>query len=136
MGGLSRARCGFLHPLRGRRRGDRARREPTTAARPGPVGPNGPNGLREVLWSLPALARVGWFALGALVATSATLVVVMRPWARGVREPERRLPYEGFPFADNAGVCQEYVALATLRTSHADAQAIAGRLATSVPAER
>src|SRR5687767_8620180 len=87
---------------------------------------------RELLGALPTLARVGWFGLGALAATTVTLVVMLRPWARP-REHERAPPYEGFPFADNAGVCQEHVALATLRTSHEDAQASARRLARVLP---
>jgi hypothetical protein len=91
------------------------------------------NGLREVMNAVPVLARVTWFTLGALVATTVTLLAVLRPWAHAP-ESERAPPYEGFPFADNAGVCQEYVALAALRTSHADAQSIVRRLATALPA--
>jgi hypothetical protein len=109
--------------------------EPTTEEReptsPGASPPAG-NGLREVLGSLPALARVGWFSLGALVATAVTLLATLHPWSRA-RE-ERALPYEGFPFADNAGVCQEYVALATLQTSHEDARAFVRRLVPALPA--
>src|SRR4051812_17776924 len=85
----------------------------------------GANGVRDVLSAVAPLARAGWFALGCLVATTVTLAVVLRPWSRARHQDEASLPYETFPFADNAGVCQEYVALATVRTSHVDATAIA-----------
>jgi hypothetical protein len=89
-------------------------------------------GERELLGAVPPLARVGWFALGALVASTVALLLVTRPWARAAGS-ESAPPYEIFPFADNAGVCQEYVALATLRTSHEDARATVQRLLPALP---
>lgn len=108
--------------------------DPTPQAPQSPDGsPNsGSDPAREVLSALPVLARVAWFALGALVATTLTVLAFLRPWSRA-RDAERAPPYEGFPFADNAGVCQEYVAMADVRTSIAGAQAIVRRLATQLP---
>src|SRR4051812_32613488 len=81
-------------------------------------GPGTPaNPAREVLGALPVLSRVVWFTLGALVATAVTLIAVTRPWTRA-RQSESALPYEIFPFTDNAGVCQEYVALANAQSTH------------------
>lgn len=100
-------------------------------ARPSAPPPTA-SGLREMLTSVQLLGRIAWFALGALCATAVTLGALRGPWGRRGGE-DSAVPYEGFPFADNAGVCQEYVALATLRTSHADAQAITQRLVPALP---
>jgi hypothetical protein len=107
---------------------DDSEREAPASGRPMPPA----DGVGEVLRAVPLLGRVGWFALGALVGGAVTLLAVLRPIGRST-SAERAPPYEGFPFADNAGVCQEHVALATLQTTQADAQAIAQRLAGSLP---
>ncbi len=90
--------------------------------------------LGEILGALPMLARLAWFAAGAVVAAAVTFLSFTHPWSRP-RTDDRALPYEGFPFADNAGVCQEWVALgSSLRTSHADARAIVQRFISALPA--
>jgi hypothetical protein len=88
--------------------------------------------VRDVFGAVSTLGRIGWFALGALVATTITLIAMTRPWAHR-RDNSPALPYEVFPFADNAGVCQEWVALASVQTSHDDAVAIVRRLAPQLP---
>lgn len=101
---------------------------PSEGTSPGLLARNNSSALRVI-------ARALWFALGALVATSVALVVLLRPFARHDAGQGAALPYETFPFANNAGVCQEFVALATeLRTSHTDAADTARRLAGSLPA--
>ena len=87
---------------------------------------------REVFSAIPAVARAGWFAAGALVATAVALAVTLRPWTHS-HQNDTSIPYEVFPFADNAGVCQEWVALAGLETSHDDAMAIVRRLIPVLP---
>ncbi len=89
-------------------------------------------GAREIFGAVPVLARLGWFSFGAAVATAITLLALLRPW-RHERTAERALPYETFPFADNAGVCQEWVAMSSLQTSHDDAVATVRRITPSLP---
>lgn len=89
-------------------------------------------GAKEIFGALPMLARLGWFAFGAAVATTFTLLALLRPWHHE-HASERALPYETFPFADNAGVCQEWVAMSSLQTSHADAVAIVRRITSLLP---
>ena len=91
------------------------------------------NAAREVLGALPILSRVVWFALGALLATLVTLLAVAKPWAR-TRQNDVALPYEIFPFTDNAGVCQEYVAIASVQSSHEEAIATVRRVTPLLPA--
>lgn len=88
--------------------------------------------VRDLVGAVPILARIGWFAFGAAIATTVTLLVLLRPW-RHPHANESVLPYETFPFADNAGVCQEWVALASLQTSHEDAVATVRRITPSLP---
>ena len=87
-----------------------------------------PVATREVLFALPLFSRIAWFALGALIAMVLTLLAVLGPGSRS-RDSEHARPYETFPFADNSGVCQEWIALAQLQTSHADASNVARRIA-------
>lgn len=86
----------------------------------------------DVLGGVSVLARLAWFAFGAAVATTLTTLVLLKPWHKP-RNNENALPFETFPFADNAGVCQEWVALANIQTSHADAVATVQRITPSLP---
>jgi hypothetical protein len=86
----------------------------------------------DVLGGVSVLSRLAWFAFGAAVATTITALVLLKPWHRP-RTNESALPFETFPFADNAGVCQEWVAVANVQTSHADAVATVRRIAASLP---
>lgn len=108
--------------------------EPNGQSDDSPITPAVPSasGVREVLTAVPVLARIAWFALGVVLGTIVTLLALLRPWNRA-KQNDTALPYESFPFADNAGVCQEYVALARLRTSHEDARAIVQRLIPALP---
>ena len=89
---------------------------------------------REVFAAIPALARAAWFAAGAVTAAAVALGFTLRPWNHS-RAGDNATPYEVFPFADNAGVCQEWVALAGLQTSHDDALAIVRRVIPALPSE-
>ncbi|MEI8256439.1 MAG: hypothetical protein WCJ30_12265 [Deltaproteobacteria bacterium] len=91
-------------------------------------------GAKEISGAVPALERLGRFSLGPAAATATTLLALLRPW-RHERTAERALPYETFPFADNAGVCQEWVAMSSLQTSHEDAVATVRRITPSLPAD-
>ena len=90
--------------------------------------------VRDLVSGVPVLARIAWFAFGAAVATTVVLLMLLKPWHRP-RGGENALPYETFPFADNAGVCQEWVALANVQTSHSDAVAIVRRITPSLPTD-
>ena len=72
------------------------------------------------------------FVLGAIVGVVVTLAAT-RTFSARQRVTPLRAGYEGLPLADNSGVCQEYVALATLRTTYTDALATARRLSSSLP---
>jgi hypothetical protein len=86
---------------------------------------------REINAAASVLARSAWFALGVIIGIAATLVATR---ARAPRpEASARATYEALPLADNSGVCQEFVALSSLRTTYADALATARRIATALP---
>ncbi len=87
---------------------------------------------REVLAAAGWLARGTWFSLGVTVGIVATLVAT-----RASRAPRAdtvdRGTYEALPLADNSGVCQEFVAVASLRTTYTDALATARRIGPALP---
>ncbi|MDP3276619.1 MAG: hypothetical protein Q8Q09_15585 [Deltaproteobacteria bacterium] len=87
---------------------------------------------QEVLGVATLLSRALWFALGVCLGVGATMLA-MRTRREPVSTPVSR-GYEALPITDNSGVCQEYVALASLRTSYADAAATARRIAPSLVA--
>jgi|LNFM01.1.fsa_nt_gb hypothetical protein len=91
-------------------------------------------GSREVQAVATWLTRASWFALGVTVGIAGTVVVNRVTSARGVRDARPRAGYESLPLADNSGVCQEFVAIASLRTTYADATATARRLSATLPA--
>lgn len=72
------------------------------------------------------------FVLGTIIGVVVTLGAT-RTFSARQRVTPLRAGYEGLPLADNSGVCQEYVALATLRTTYTDALATARRLSTELP---
>ncbi len=89
---------------------------------------------KEVLAAAGWLARAVWFALGVTVGIGGTTAVhrIHRP----AQQPTtlHGNGFEALPLADNSGVCQEFVAIASLRTTYADATATARRIATTLPA--
>lgn len=100
---------------------------------PPPVSARAP----EVLGSVSAVGRVAWLAIGLALGSGLTWLLTARPWVRngdgGANAGASSAPYEGLPFADNAGVCQEYVALGGVRVPHAEARALAARLGPALP---
>jgi hypothetical protein len=87
---------------------------------------------REIIAAAGVLARGVWFAVGVLVGIAATLVAT-RVGRSPRPEPSARGTYEALPLADNSGVCQEFVALSSLRTTYADALATARRIGPALP---
>jgi hypothetical protein len=92
-----------------------------------------PPAPREVLAAAGWLARTTWFSLGVTVGVVAALVATRLTRAPRV-ETAQRAGYEALPLTDNSGVCQEFVAVASLRTTYADATATARRIAPTLPA--
>lgn len=98
-----------------------------------PVTPS-PPAPKEVQAMATWLARATWFALGAIVGIGATVAVTRATRSNATTDVRPRAGYESLPLADNSGVCQEFVAIASLRTTYADATATARRLSATLPA--
>lgn len=89
---------------------------------------------REVLAAAGVLARALWFALGVTCGVAGTVAVYRASRPREPAQPAQSARFEALPLADNSGVCQEFVAIGSLRTTYADASATARRLAATLPA--
>ncbi|MBL8683329.1 MAG: hypothetical protein JNK05_29445 [Myxococcales bacterium] len=88
---------------------------------------------KEVQAMASWLARATWFALGVTVGIAGTVAVNRATRTNAAIDPRPRAGYESLPLADNSGVCQEFVAIASLRTTYADASATARRLSATLP---
>lgn len=88
---------------------------------------------KEMLAAVGWLARGVWFVLGVTVGVGGTLAVSRYNRVAGPSPSMHTNSFEALPIADNSGVCQEYVAIASLRTTYADAMSTAQRIAPLLP---
>lgn len=94
---------------------------------------NVPPPPKEMLAAAGWLARGVWFVLGVTVGVAGTLVITRLNRAPTPPASLRGNSFEALPLADNSGVCQEFVAIASLRTTYSDAMSTAQRIAPSLP---
>ncbi|MFO0558261.1 MAG: hypothetical protein U0269_09590 [Polyangiales bacterium] len=102
-------------------------------SREAPSESNVPPPPREMLAAAGWLARGVWFVLGVTVGVGGTLVISRLNRAPTPPASARSNSFEALPLADNSGVCQEFVAIASLRTTYSDAMSTAQRIAPSLP---
>ncbi len=95
---------------------------------------NVPPPPREVLAAAGWLARATWFALGVTVGVGGSVLVQRNSQRQTAQQSARPNGFETLPLADNSGVCQEFVAIGSLRTTYADAMATARRIGATLPA--